>query len=100
MCEKGLLQVLAGEFLAQLQGPGGVFDYLLGLHAGDVGKEPAAAGVHEQGVALHFQEFQGRHPIAFFEVRHSLLGEIFRQGPGAAVQNHLDIGIPGGPGVW
>jgi hypothetical protein len=42
--------------LTQLQGPGGVLDDLLGFQAGDVGKKPAATGVHEQGVALHLQE--------------------------------------------
>ena len=57
------LQGLGGELLAQLQGPGGILDYLQGFQPRDIRKEPAAAGVHEQGVALHLQELQGRHPI-------------------------------------
>ncbi len=93
MAQKGLLQVLAGEFLAQLQGPGGVLDHLQGLQARDIGKKPAATGVHQQGVALHLQELQGRHPIALLEARGPLLGEKFRQrlgscGPGAPGYRH------------
>ena len=72
--QKGLLQVLAAEFLAQLQGPGGVLDHLLGFQTRDVGEKPAATGIHQQGVALHFQEFQGRHPIALLEAGYSLVG--------------------------
>jgi len=94
-----VLQALAGEGLAQLQGPGGVLDHLQGLQARELGEEPAATGEHQQGVALHLQELQGRHPIGLLQTRDPLSGEEFRQHPGAAVQEHLVIGVSGGPRV-
>ena len=43
----------------ELQHARGVGDDLHGLDAGDVVEEPAAAGVHELGVALHLHQLEG-----------------------------------------
>src|SRR5205085_6760736 len=48
----------AGNFFGELDGARGVVQDLHGLDAGDVVEEPAAARVHEHGVALHLQQFE------------------------------------------
>src|SRR5690606_14857899 len=57
--EEGLLEVFADGVGDELDGAGGVEDDLDGLDAGEVVEEPAAARVHEHGVALGLQEPEG-----------------------------------------
>ena len=50
----GFAEELGGE----LEDAAGVGDDLDGLDAGDLVEEPAAAGVHELGVAFELQQFE------------------------------------------
>ena len=86
--------------LGQLDHACGVGDNLDGFNAGDVVKEPAATGVHELGMALHFHEGEGANAIDFCEGM-MLVGveeaiDVFR----AAIENNLDIAIAGSPYVF
>ena len=49
----------AEELGGELEDAAGVGDDLDGLDAGDLVEEPAAGGVHELGVALELEEFEG-----------------------------------------
>ena len=59
---------LAEELGGELQDAAGVGDDLHGLDAGDVVEEPAAAGVHEHGVALELHEHEGAGAFFFVEL--------------------------------
>ena len=53
--DAGFAEELGGE----LEDAAGVGDDLHGLDAGDLVEEPAAGGVHELGVALELEQFEG-----------------------------------------
>ena len=55
--------MIGKEHLRQLQRAAGVHDDLHRLDAGELVEEPAAAGVHQHGVALHFQQRQSGHGL-------------------------------------
>ena len=52
--EEARLQAAAEEFTEDLHGARGIVNHLDGFDAREV-EEPAAAGVHEHRVALHFE---------------------------------------------
>ena len=61
----GFAEELGGE----LEDAAGVGDDLHGLDAGDLVEEPAAAGVHELGVAFELEQFEGGDAFGLGELR-------------------------------
>ena len=58
-CLKELrLDLPAEELFCQMHHASRVLDHLHGLNPGQFVEEPAAAGVHQHGVPLHFQQLQ------------------------------------------
>ena len=55
----GLAEKLGGK----LKDAAGVGDDLHGFDAGDLVEEPAAGGVHQLGVALHFEQLEDGDPF-------------------------------------
>ena len=68
--DAGCAEELGGE----LEDAAGVGDDLDGLDAGDLVEEPAAGGVHELGVALELDEFEGGDALGGGEVVGGVLG--------------------------
>ena len=90
---------LAEELGCELKDAAGVGDDLDGLDAGDLVEEPAAAGVHELGVALQLQEFEDGDALLGGERMGGVLGEEAVLGVGGAVEDDVDVGVAGGPEV-
>ena len=65
----------AEELGGELEDAAGVGDDLHGLDAGDLVEEPAAAGVHELGVAFELEEFEGGDALGGGERVGGVLGE-------------------------
>src|SRR5581483_9673283 len=64
----------------------------------DLGEEPAAAGVHEHGVALDLQVGQGLH---LFQVVQGPAGLFLQEVLSGSfrIQDQMDVVVTGGPGV-
>ena len=67
--------LLAKNLHRQLQHARRISDHLHGLDAGDVVKEPSAAGVHELRVALHLHQLKGAHAFVVVERVRLLRGQ-------------------------
>jgi hypothetical protein len=91
--------LLGEEPLGQLQDARGVGDNLHGLNAGDIVKEPSAAGVHELRVALHLHELEGADLLVGRERVAGLCAEEAGDGLLAAVEQDVDIGVACGPHI-
>ncbi len=92
-CGAGGAEELGGE----LEDASGVGDDLDGFDAGDVVEEPAAAGVHELGVALELEEFEDGDALGGGEGAGGVAREeaVFRGG--RAVEDDVDVGVAGLP---
>src|SRR5579859_7240300 len=83
----------------QLNHACGILKNLQRFNSADLIEEPAATGVHEQGMALHLQQLECLHG---FYSRELPLRVLFKEDPQACrgpVQNHVDIIVAGCPGV-
>ncbi len=99
------------ELRGELEDAAGVGDDLDGLNAGDLVEEPAAAGVHELGVAFEFQQIEDEDALgrresarAACRARKRSTGLApavtigVREWTGIlAVKDDLDIGVASGP---
>lgn len=65
--EEAGFEVEIEEFAGELNGAGGVLNDLNGFESGEFVKEPAATGVHEQGVALEFHQFEDGGFVGWLE---------------------------------
>ena len=93
------LEVLAGHLAGELQRPGRILEDLDRLQARDLREEPAAAGVHEQRLALHLQELQGLDPLGLVQRAPRLpLHELGRP-LALGVDHQLDEIVAGAPWV-
>src|SRR5262249_41611346 len=62
-------------------------------------EKPAAAGVHQLGVALELGQAQRPHLLLVGEVAPAVVGQEARLRPGGAVHQHLDVAVAGRPRV-
>ena len=85
------------ELVGELEDAAGVGDDLDGFDAGDVVEEPAAAGVHELGVALELEEFEDGDAFGGGELVGGVGGEEAVEVVGAAVEDDVDVGVASGP---
>ncbi len=100
--EKGGFEIGGGfgeELVGELEDAAGVGEDLDGFDAGDVVEEPAAGGVHEEGVALEFEELPDRHAIGGGEGAEGVLGEEAFAGGGGGVEEDADVEVAGCPEV-
>ncbi len=92
-------QLIPEEALGQLDGTAGVLDHLNGFDPGEFVKEPAATGVHQQGVALELKQLESAHFFLCIQFVAGVPGEeginVFR----SAVEDNFDVIIVGRPGV-
>ena len=66
---------------------------------GDIVEEPAATGVHELGVALHFHQLERAHAFLRRQRMVLMLDEEVVRRLGAAVEDHPDVGVARRPYV-
>src|SRR5689334_8665959 len=78
----------------------GVVEHLNGFEAGQLVEKPSAARVHEHGVALHFEKFEGANPLLLVEIMRGVLREEAREAFVGAVEDYINIGIAGSPGIF
>ena len=76
-----------------------VLDDLLRLNARQIVEEPAATGVHQQGVALHFQQLPKQHLIRFGDRPQRTFGKEVGARFRRPVEHYFDIGIARFPGI-
>jgi hypothetical protein len=72
---------------------------LHGLDSRELVEEPAAARVHEHGVALRFEELEGAPPLLAAQLAPGVLGEETRDVLGRAVEQHADVVVARRPGI-
>ena len=89
---------LAEKLGGELQDAAGVGDDLHGLDAGDVVEEPAAAGVHEHGVALELHEHEGAGAFFFVELVLGVRAEKSFAGSAGAIEHNADVFVAGSIG--
>ena len=87
------------QIAGELEGAAGVLDGLDGFDAGKFVEEPAAAGEHEQGMALKFEQSEAGHPGLLADRTAGMLGEEGLQIVIRTVQDHADVGVADGPGI-
>ncbi len=93
------LQSPSEQLAEQLQGAAGILDDLDGLDAGQLVEEPAAAGVHQHGVALHFEQLQQAHAFRLVELAVRGGGEEPLHRFGRTVEDHGDVAVAGPPRI-
>src|SRR3569832_585101 len=91
--EEVLLEAVAKKILRQLQRPSGIHDDLNSLDAGEFVEEPAAACVHEHGVALHFEQLQRRSALLRRELMLLLFGKEAVEAWLGAIKNDIDVAV-------
>jgi hypothetical protein len=89
----------AEELLRELQHAAGVGDDLDGLNAGDVVEEPAAAGVHEHGVALELHEHERANAFLLVEFVKRVIAEEGVARFSGAIEHDADVAIARGVGI-
>ncbi len=89
----------AEEKCGKLEDASGVGDDLDRLDAGDIVKEPAAACVHELGVALHLHQLQSANALARIESVAGVVAQEFFDGFRGAVEDHVNVGVASGPDI-
>ncbi len=94
------LQALAVQVLHEAQGPAGILNDLHRFKAGEFVEKPAATGVHEHGAALEPHELQNRHLFLAGQLPGGLPVQKVVHVLRVAVQDDLDIVVPGRPGVF
>ena len=90
---------VAAEVLRQVDGPRGVVQALGRLQPADLVEEPAAARIHIHAVALHLEEPQRVLDLRLVEVGVAVAAEEVADRARAAVEDDVDVGVAGGPGV-
>ena len=93
------LYIRAAGFAFKLQRTRGVLQNLHGFQTADFIKKPPAAGIHQHGVALHFQQHQRGAAVPPGRFR-GVAQEKFVLCVQAAVQHQFNIIIARGPGVF
>src|SRR5262249_33935170 len=97
--EERFLQFVAEQLLAELDGPAGVMKDLDALDTGNLVEEPAAAGVHEQGLALEFEELQDGDTFGIAQLAEGVFTEEAVGAVGGAVEDDGDAAVACRPGV-
>src|SRR5215469_16000962 len=99
MLDEFWLDRLSGTFFSKAERTSGVMNDLDGLDAREFVKEPAAAGVHEHGVALHLEQLQDGYLLLSFEGANSMIpeerGAVFL----GTIENEVDVVVAHGPGI-
>ena len=83
-------QIGAADFPRELQRAGGVLEDLHGLDPGDLGEEPAAAGVHEERVPLHLEQIERGHALALLQRTSRLPLDELHRAPPLRLEEQLD----------
>ena len=96
--QESRFKVLA-ENARQLNGAGGVLNDLDRFKPGDFVEKPAATGVHQQSVALHFQKAQDVDLFLSFSGRTACCPKKRSIFSGRAIQNDADVSVARGPRV-
>jgi hypothetical protein len=97
--EEARLRVVAQNLPGQLDDPAGVLDDLDRLDAGDVVEEPAAARVHEHGVALKLEQLACSHLLLIAQLARRVPGPESLLARRRAVSNDRDVVVAGRPRV-
>ena len=87
------------EFFRQLNRPARVPDDLNGFDSRKLIEEPAAARIHQHGMPLQLQKFEGRDPVRLRERRGGILLEKLLHLLRRTVEHDPDVVIPGRPRV-
>src|SRR4030042_1916838 len=99
MFDEFLLNLSPCPLFCQLDGPGRMLKDENRLEPCQVGKEPATARIHLQGVLLHLQEFESFDPAFFIKAVCPILTEelfdLFRR----PMKDHFNIPISRFPGI-
>ena len=66
------LDGIAEDLLVELHHPAGVLNHLHGFDTRKFVEKPAAAGIHQHGVALHFKQLPGAHLLVSVEARNEM----------------------------
>ena len=88
------------DFAAQLDDSSRVLKDLDGLDPGKIIEKPAAAGVHEHGMALKLQKFQGRLPIVREQCTDGLLRQKSVKRFCGSIENDVDVTVARLPGIF
>jgi len=97
--QESRLDTLRREGGGQLDGARRIPEVLHRLDAGDVIKEPATTGLHQEGVPLHLQELQRRCPLLCRERSAGVLHQVCLDVACAAIQYQVDVAVPRGPDI-
>src|SRR5512133_754275 len=95
-----MLEAVFENFLRELQGAPSVHDDLDGLETGEFIEEPATTGVHEQGVALHFEKLKGARLLFASELMRGVMGEVGGEACRRAIENYVDVCVASSPGIF
>ena len=95
----GLSLFLRRELLRQLNDSARVGDYLSRFDTRDLVEEPPAARVHEHGMTLHLQQFQGDHLFIARQVALGVRGKETLAAFLRTVENHTHIFIARFPDI-
>jgi len=94
-----LLDLIIEEDPVQLDRPSCVSEDLKGLDSSQVIEEPAAARIHEHGVALELQKLQRLNRFVLIQGPPRLAFQEFLDVLGIPIQHHLDVSIATSPGI-
>src|SRR5207247_10244794 len=94
-----VFEFLAEDVLRQLNDTSRELKNLYGLDAGQVIEKPAAARVHEHGVALHFEELEHRRGFRVVQCPYSVAGDKAANVCRRSVVDDVDVGIARAPRV-
>ena len=85
--------------VGQLHGSARIFDDLHRLNSRKFIKEPAAARVHQHGIALHLEKLQRGDLLRFAQLPDGMLLEEAPQALLGAVENHVNVSISRRPRI-
>src|SRR5437868_6509932 len=94
-----LFEIFSEGASRQLNSAGGILNDLHGLDSREFVKKPAAARIHQHGMALQFHQLKQSHFFPLIELPRGVADEKLLQIFRGSIQDYVDIIIPGFPWV-